>query len=309
MNRNANQVAASRRHIALAKRRVAQGQIPRGAPRGIMAGQQPAQQYAQQQYAQQQYAQNLPVPQGAHQGVMAGCGYPNPAAFGYGGYGPLGGAAAPGTQWGGSYGCPPTQFSGNFPAYSNAVTSDCIELIPILIDTQGQPGTVTCEIDFPGIFNAYGLKVHNKNLGPGEIILESLTTGWSRKSAYNKVDLNFWADTDQCYCPISFCTSGLTPAEFTVQFNLVGSVVQPLSATIVGESLEADTECLIPSALISPTFIPQSPVLGPVGTCVPEYGQDPYGYGYGGQPALGPGYMNGNEGMNGNGAPANNPWG
>ncbi len=193
----------ARQQLALAQRRLAQAQIPRGAQAGAL-GQVPGQ-----------------VPQGADGGALAGCG-PD-----------MGGGCADGYM--------PSPFAG-FPTQGvqNAATVQPNSLLGIFV-TPATAAATTLEISCGNtFFNACGARSFTP---AGSILLTSIISGFDTRDQLcpgSGIDVAFF-QTDFCYCPFQFgCFSNLAPLLITFDPVDTQSVLQPLNMILVGDRMEFD---------------------------------------------------------------------
>lgn len=236
---NRRNVPTMAQNLAIAQRRLAQAQIPRGAAAGAMAGAAPAVPQQQQ------------VPQGADAGAMAGCG----------------------PDWGGcGSGYIPSPFAG-LPYNSSAPHLQPNALLGVVV----QPDTtapVTLEISCGNtFFNGCGARAFSP---ANTFIITSIVSGFDTRDQLcpgSGIDVAFF-DTTDCYCPFDFgCFSNLAPLLLTFDPVDTLSVIPLFNMVIVGDRLEFDGCFPYP-----PGLIPQPSVI-PSATWVPGFPEQLPGYG------------------------------
>jgi len=240
---NRSRVPSVAQQLQVAQRRLVQGQIPRGAQYGALAGQPAA--------MQQQQQQAPAVPQGAEAGAMAGCG----------------------PDWGGcASGFVPSPFAG-LPYNTQAPYLQPNALLGVVV----QPETlspVTLEISCGNtFFNGCGARTFSP---PNTFILTSIVSGFDTRDQLcpgSGIDVAFF-DTTDCYCPFDFgCFSNLAPLLLTFDPVDTLSTIPLFNMIIVGDRLEFDGCFPWP-----PGLIPQPSVI-PSAQWVPGFPQPIPGYG------------------------------
>lgn len=224
-------------NLAIAQRRLAQAQIPRGAQYGALAGQ----------------AQQAPaVPQGADAGNLAGCG-PD-----------FGGCAS---------GYIPSPFAGLPYGNAQAPYLQPNALLGIVV----QPETtapVTLEVSCGNtFFNGCGARTFSP---PNTFIITSIVSGFDTRDQLcpgSGIDVAFF-DTTDCYCPFDFgCFSNLAPLLLTFDPVDTLSVIPLFNMIIVGDRLEFDGCFPYPPGLIpQPSVIPSSSWVPGYPQPIPGYG-------------------------------------
>lgn len=256
---NPNHLTAQQ-SIAVAQRRLAQAQIPRGAPRGAMAGQAPAVQPQAQ------------VPQGADAGAMAGCA-PDGCASGY----------------------QESPFAGLPTANHSRVLKG--SLLGVFVQPATAAATtleISCGNTF---FNGCGARSFGAVQG-GENLITSIVSGFDTEDQLcpgSGIDVAFFQTTD-CYCPFYFgCFSNLAPLLLTFDPIDTQSNLAPLNLIIVGDRISFDGCFPFPPGLM-PQQVPTQglqwappPAGGQLAAAMPPQANPQWGgmRGYGGMPGYG----------------------
>lgn len=221
--------------IAIAKQRLTQRRMPPvGAHAGAMAGAAPQ---VPQHYNQPFY----PVPQGAQDGSMAGCG-------------PWGDSCAGAVQ---------TPFMGASGPIGPWVQNQSLLGIVATPSTLGSfTLSVTCGNKF---FYGCGARSFNS---PLQLLVTSIISGFNGMERTcgpdAGFDVAFW-NTDDCYCPFDWgCFSNLAPLTITFDPLDTLSVLPTLDMIIVGKAVNFFNDCwpMFPGPWGTPGGAPPS---GPVG--------------------------------------------